>query len=210
VPASAISGATHQRVPGRRHHAPLRGDLGGRTWAVGLRAGRSHLRQRPYRSVRRQRRTGNLLPRGSAGFRGPLRKRERRFSGAHLRLRRVDRWHRLRRLGLGARRLHPIVLLVARPAALLLSLARTGLPRPQKLFMAWFGPKGVTSMLFALFVLKSGAPDRSVVFDAAAFVIWPRSPPTGSPTRSRPAGSNGACASGTSAAGRSAPRWRPG
>jgi NhaP-type Na+/H+ and K+/H+ antiporter len=63
------------------------------------------------------------------------------------------------------------VLLVARPAALLLSLARTGLPRPQKLFMAWFGPKGVTSMLFALFVLKSGAPDRSVVFDAAAFVI---------------------------------------
>jgi NhaP-type Na+/H+ or K+/H+ antiporter len=37
--------------------------------------------------------------------------------------------------------------------------------------MAWFGPKGVASMLFALFVLKSGAPDRSVVFDVAAFVI---------------------------------------
>ena len=26
---------------------------------------------------------------------------------------------------------------------------------PQKLFIAWFGPKGVASMLFALFVLKS-------------------------------------------------------
>ena len=44
-----------------------------------------------------------------------------------------------------------------RPAAsaVLLSFVRTGLPRPQKLFMAWFGPKGVASMLFALFVLKS-------------------------------------------------------
>jgi NhaP-type Na+/H+ or K+/H+ antiporter len=62
-------------------------------------------------------------------------------------------------------------LLLARPAALLLSLARTGLPRAQKLFMAWFGPKGVASMLFALFVLKSEVPDRTVVFDAASFVI---------------------------------------
>jgi sodium/hydrogen antiporter len=65
----------------------------------------------------------------------------------------------------------PFVLLVARPAALLVSLARTGLPRAHKLFMAWFGPKGVASMLFALFVLKSEAPDRSLVFDAASFVI---------------------------------------
>jgi NhaP-type Na+/H+ or K+/H+ antiporter len=62
-------------------------------------------------------------------------------------------------------------LLLARPAALLLALARTGLPRAQKLFMAWFGPKGVASMLFALFVLKSEVPDRTVVFDAASFVI---------------------------------------
>ena len=46
-------------------------------------------------------------------------------------------------------------LLVARPPAVLLSFVRTGIPRPQKRFMAWFGPKGVASMLFALFVLKS-------------------------------------------------------
>ena len=37
----------------------------------------------------------------------------------------------------------------------MLSFVKTGIPRPQKLFMAWFGPKGVASMLFALFVLKS-------------------------------------------------------
>jgi len=65
----------------------------------------------------------------------------------------------------------PFVLLVARPAAIMLAFVRSGLPRPQKLFIAWFGPKGVASMLFALFVLESHAPDRSLVFDVAAIVI---------------------------------------
>jgi NhaP-type Na+/H+ or K+/H+ antiporter len=62
-------------------------------------------------------------------------------------------------------------LLVARPAAVMLSFVRTGLPRPQKLFMAWFGPKGVASMLFALFVLKSQVDDRELIFDVAAIAI---------------------------------------
>jgi NhaP-type Na+/H+ or K+/H+ antiporter len=62
-------------------------------------------------------------------------------------------------------------LLVARPAAVLLSFARTRLPRPQRLFMAWFGPKGVASMLFALFVLKSAVGGRELIFDVAAITI---------------------------------------
>jgi NhaP-type Na+/H+ or K+/H+ antiporter len=62
-------------------------------------------------------------------------------------------------------------LLVARPVAVQLSLVRTGLPRPQKAFIAWFGPKGVASMLFALFVLKSSVGDGELVFDIAAIVI---------------------------------------
>lgn len=62
-------------------------------------------------------------------------------------------------------------LLVARPLAVLLSFARTGIPRPQKLFMAWFGPKGVASMLFALFVLKSNVADHTLIFDIAAIAI---------------------------------------
>lgn len=61
--------------------------------------------------------------------------------------------------------------LVARPVALLVSLLRTGLPRAQKQFIAWFGPKGVASMLFALFVLNSDVGERSVVFEIAAFTI---------------------------------------
>ncbi len=62
-------------------------------------------------------------------------------------------------------------LIVARPAAVLLSFVRTGLPRPQKAFMAWFGPKGVASMLFALLVVKSNVPDGEEIFDVAAFAI---------------------------------------
>jgi NhaP-type Na+/H+ or K+/H+ antiporter len=62
-------------------------------------------------------------------------------------------------------------LLVARPAAVLISFARTGIARPQKLFMAWFGPKGVASMLFALFVLKAGVDDGDLIFDIAAIAI---------------------------------------
>jgi NhaP-type Na+/H+ or K+/H+ antiporter len=62
-------------------------------------------------------------------------------------------------------------LLVARPAAVMLSFLRHRLPRPQKLFIAWFGPKGVASMLFALFVLKSDVPNGELIFDIAAIVI---------------------------------------
>ena len=62
-------------------------------------------------------------------------------------------------------------ILVARPVAVLLALAGTRLPGPQKAFIAWFGPKGVASMLFALLVLDRAVEHRSLVFDVAAFVI---------------------------------------
>jgi NhaP-type Na+/H+ or K+/H+ antiporter len=62
-------------------------------------------------------------------------------------------------------------LLVARPASVLISFIGVRLDRPEKLFIAWFGPKGVASMLFALFVLNSTAPDKTLVFDVAAFTI---------------------------------------
>jgi NhaP-type Na+/H+ or K+/H+ antiporter len=62
-------------------------------------------------------------------------------------------------------------LLVARPAAVLISFLRTGIPRSEKLFMAWFGPKGVASMLFALFVLKSQVENAGLIFDVASIAI---------------------------------------
>src|SRR3954452_22471870 len=63
------------------------------------------------------------------------------------------------------------VLFVARPVAVLLSFLRTGIPQSEKLFMAWFGPKGVASMLFALFVLKSDVGNSELIFDTAAIAI---------------------------------------
>jgi NhaP-type Na+/H+ or K+/H+ antiporter len=65
----------------------------------------------------------------------------------------------------------PFALLVARPVAVMASLGGTGLPRPHKLFMAWFGPKGVASMLFALLVLDSVVGEAELIFQVAAFVI---------------------------------------
>jgi sodium/hydrogen antiporter len=62
-------------------------------------------------------------------------------------------------------------LLVARPVAVLASFVRTRIPRTEKLFMAWFGPKGVASMLFALLVLKSNVPDGGLIFDVASLTI---------------------------------------
>ena len=65
----------------------------------------------------------------------------------------------------------PFALLIARPVAVLAALVGTKLPRPQRLFIAWFGPKGVASMLFALFILDRSVAEGSLVFDVAAFVI---------------------------------------
>lgn len=62
-------------------------------------------------------------------------------------------------------------LLVARPAAIAVSFIRVRIPRPHQAFIAWFGPKGVASMLFALFVLNSEVGERTLIFEIAAFVI---------------------------------------
>jgi NhaP-type Na+/H+ or K+/H+ antiporter len=62
-------------------------------------------------------------------------------------------------------------LLIARPVAVMLSFMRTGIPKSEKHFMAWFGPKGVASMLFALFVFKSAVPGKDLIFDVAAIAI---------------------------------------
>jgi NhaP-type Na+/H+ or K+/H+ antiporter len=64
-----------------------------------------------------------------------------------------------------------LVLLVARPVAVLLALLPVREPIANKLFIAWFGPKGVASMLFALLVLSSTDVNRTLVFDIASYTI---------------------------------------
>ena len=62
-------------------------------------------------------------------------------------------------------------LLIARPVAIFLSFVRVDLPQPHRAFIAWFGPKGVAGMLFAVLVLNSGVERGNAIFEAAAFVI---------------------------------------
>ena len=62
-------------------------------------------------------------------------------------------------------------LLIARPTAVLVSFTGVRESRSNKLFIAWFGPKGVASILFALLVLASTESHRSLIFDVASFTI---------------------------------------
>ena len=64
-----------------------------------------------------------------------------------------------------------VALLVARPVALAIALAGTGVSRAALAFMAWFGPKGVATMTFSLLVLASGVPGAERIFDVAALVV---------------------------------------
>jgi NhaP-type Na+/H+ or K+/H+ antiporter len=63
-------------------------------------------------------------------------------------------------------------LLVARPAAIWVALAGTGVDRPLKAFMAWFGPKGVATMTFSLLVLvQVGGTQGERLFNLAALAV---------------------------------------
>jgi NhaP-type Na+/H+ or K+/H+ antiporter len=65
-----------------------------------------------------------------------------------------------------------VTLLVARPIAVWLALAGTRLDRSAKVFMAWFGPKGVATMTFALLVLAGGFAASEQLFNLAALVVF--------------------------------------
>jgi sodium/hydrogen antiporter len=63
-------------------------------------------------------------------------------------------------------------LLVARPVAVFTSLAGTDTDLAERGFMAWFGPKGVATMTFALVVLSTaGVAEASRIFNIAALVV---------------------------------------
>src|SRR2546421_4234593 len=64
-----------------------------------------------------------------------------------------------------------VALIVARPVAVRLSFLGGRVSGPNAAFISWFGPKGVASMLFALFVLKSDVGNGAVIFEVAAFTI---------------------------------------
>jgi NhaP-type Na+/H+ or K+/H+ antiporter len=62
-------------------------------------------------------------------------------------------------------------LLIARPAAIGVALAGARLDIATKAFMAWFGPKGVATMAFSIFVLGQGIGQGERIFDIAALAV---------------------------------------
>ena len=64
------------------------------------------------------------------------------------------------------------VFLLARPVAVSIALLRTPTDRATRLFMGWFGPKGVATMTFALLVLDRNIPSGERIFDLAALVVF--------------------------------------
>ena len=64
------------------------------------------------------------------------------------------------------------LLVAARPIAVFSALVGTRTDVPTRAFMAWFGPKGVATMTFALLVLaRSGIAQRERIFDLAALAV---------------------------------------
>ena len=64
-----------------------------------------------------------------------------------------------------------LAIVVVRPASMLLSLIKTGMPRSEKLTAAWFGPKGFASVVYGLLVLQAEIPNGEKLFDLIAVTI---------------------------------------
>jgi len=65
-----------------------------------------------------------------------------------------------------------VVFLLARPLAVWVALLGTSTDRATRLFMGWFGPKGVATMTFALLVLDQNIASGPRIFDLAALVVF--------------------------------------
>jgi NhaP-type Na+/H+ or K+/H+ antiporter len=80
--------------------------------------------------------------------------------------------HAFTREGWPALVLVAVVFLLARPLSVWLSLAGTRTDTATRLFMGWFGPKGVASMTFALIVLDRNITHGVRIFDLTALVVF--------------------------------------
>jgi sodium/hydrogen antiporter len=58
-----------------------------------------------------------------------------------------------------------------RPASLFLVLKRAKMSNTARLFMGWFGPRGLNSLLLALLVVQAGAPDAEHLMAITGLVV---------------------------------------
>lgn len=62
-------------------------------------------------------------------------------------------------------------LTVIRMLPVVLSLAGTEISRRDKLFVGWFGPRGLASIVFAIIVFDAGLPGKETVAATAACTV---------------------------------------
>jgi NhaP-type Na+/H+ and K+/H+ antiporter len=62
--------------------------------------------------------------------------------------------------------------LIARPSAVWVALAGTRLTNAAKAFMAWFGPKGVSTIAFSLLILGRQVEAGQRIFNIAALAVF--------------------------------------
>jgi sodium/hydrogen antiporter len=74
--------------------------------------------------------------------------------------------------GWAAMALVAAIFLIARPLAVWIALTGTDTDAPTRLFMGWFGPKGVASMTFALIVLDQNIAGGVRIFDLTALAVF--------------------------------------
>jgi len=80
-------------------------------------------------------------------------------------------FHGLFQDGLAAVGIAAFTLLVARPTAVFAALTGTSADLGARGFMAWFGPKGVATMTFALLLLSRQIEDAGRIFNIAALAV---------------------------------------
>jgi NhaP-type Na+/H+ or K+/H+ antiporter len=65
-----------------------------------------------------------------------------------------------------------VAFVIARPLAVWIALTGTSTDPQTRLFMGWFGPKGVATMTFSLLVLDQHIANGQRIFDLTALVVF--------------------------------------
>jgi NhaP-type Na+/H+ or K+/H+ antiporter len=74
-------------------------------------------------------------------------------------------------IGLGGYTFALLAVILARPLALLVSLAGSTLSWQEQITAAWFGPKGFASVIYGFLLLNAAVPDAEHLFHLLAIVI---------------------------------------
>jgi NhaP-type Na+/H+ or K+/H+ antiporter len=71
----------------------------------------------------------------------------------------------------GATLTFAVIVLLVRPPVFLLSLARSGIDRGDRVMIAWFGPRGLSSLLLVLLPVFAGLPGSDRLFAICCLVV---------------------------------------